>query len=420
MSHIALVFLSRALVLNSKTFSRFDPSRVPSPCFVIDEAVIEDNLKVLKRVQDESGARVLAALKAFSCWSLGPLTASYLSGVCASGLHEARLGKEEYCCNSSSADGGIVDSGVAKGGELHVFSAAYSEKDLREILSIADHVVFNSFSQWQYYQPLLVQAQRQRPQLKYGLRINPEHSEGEVAIYDPCAPGSRLGIPYSQFQGQDLQGISGLHFHTLCEQGLGPLERTLAVIEKKFAHLLPQVQWVNFGGGHHISHPSYDVDGLITLIKNFSSKYDVQVYLEPGEAVAIHSGVLVAEVLDLIWNQCDQAILDTSATCHMPDTLEMPYRAGVFGAGEPDEKAYNYRLGGMTCLAGDVIGDYSFEHPLVPGRRLMFDDMSHYTMVKTTTFNGIGLPAIAIWNSRSDKLRIVKQFGYEDFRSRLS
>ncbi|OMH31875.1 carboxynorspermidine decarboxylase [Motiliproteus sp. MSK22-1] len=399
--------------MNSKTFSRFDPSRVPSPCFVIDEVAVEENLKVLRRVQDDSGARVLAALKAFSCWSLGSLTSRYLSGVCASGLHEARLGKDEYCCNRNAL-------GDEANGELHVFSAAYSEADLREILDIADHVVFNSFSQWQRFQPLLIRAQEKRPQLKYGLRVNPEHSEGEVAIYDPCAPGSRLGIPSSQFQGQDLQGISGLHFHTLCEQGLDPLKRTLAVIEKKFGQLLPEMQWINFGGGHHISHPDYDVEGLIELIKDFSNRYDIQVYLEPGEAVAIHTGVMVAEVLDLIWNQCDQAILDTSATCHMPDTLEMPYRADIFGAGKLDEKAYNYRLGGMTCLAGDVIGDYSFEQPLVPGQRLMFDDMSHYTMVKTTTFNGIGLPAIAIWNSRSDEVRIVKQFGYEDFRSRLS
>lgn len=393
--------------MKSTSFNRFDPHRVPSPCFVIDAAAVEANLRILNRVQTESGAKVLGALKAFSCWSLGPLTAGYLSGVCASGLHEARLGREEYRVDGRDA-------------EVHVFSAAYSEADLREILEIADHLVFNSFSQWRRFKALAASVAARRPNLKFGLRINPEHSEGEVAIYDPCAPGSRLGIPLSQFAGESLEGISGLHFHTLCEQDLAPLARTLAVVEEKFGHLLPQMEWVNFGGGHHISRPDYDVDGLIALIREFSARHGVQVYLEPGEAMAIHTGVLVAEVLDVIHTDRDQAILDTSATCHMPDTLEMPYRADVFGAGQAAEKAHSYRLGGMTCLAGDVIGDYSFDQPLQPGQRLMFDDMSHYTMVKTSTFNGIALPAIAIWNSVTDELRIVRRFGYEDFKTRLS
>ncbi|MEH6629091.1 MAG: carboxynorspermidine decarboxylase, partial [Motiliproteus sp.] len=235
-----------------------------------------------------------------------------------------------------------------------------------------------------------------------------------------CAPGSRLGIPLSQFQDQSLEGISGLHFHTLCEHKFAPLQRTLAVVEEKFGHLLEQMEWVNFGGGHHISHADYDVDGLIALIQDFSQRHQVQVYLEPGEAMAINTGVLVAEVLDVIHTDRDQAILDTSATCHMPDTLEMPYRADIFGAAKPGQKNHSYRLGGMTCLAGDVIGDYSFDLSLQPGQRLMFDDMSHYTMVKTTTFNGIGLPAIAIWNSETDALKVVREFGYEDFKSRLS
>ncbi len=391
--------------MNSKSFFSFDPRRVPSPCFVIDEVAIENNLRILERVQRESGAKVLGALKAFSCWRLGPLTARYLSGTCASGLHEARLGREEY---------------GAGAGEVHVFSAGYSEADLREILRIADHLVFNSFSQWQRFQSLIREAAAQRPQLRFGLRINPEHSEGEVAIYDPCAPGSRLGIPLSQFEGQSLEGISGLHFHTLCEQDLQPLQRTLAAVEKTFGHLIPQMEWINFGGGHHISRPDYDVEGLIRLIRDFRARYDVQVYLEPGEAMAIRSGVLVAEVLDVLHTDRDQAILDTSATCHMPDTLEMPYRADIFGAGQPGEKKHSYRLGGMTCLAGDVIGDYSFDQPLQPGQRLIFDDMSHYTMVKTTTFNGIGLPAIAVWNSETDELQLVREFGYEDFKNRLS
>ncbi|MBG56902.1 MAG: carboxynorspermidine decarboxylase [Porticoccus sp.] len=380
----------------------FDPDRVPSPCFVVDELAVERNLKILHRVQEESGAKVLAALKAFSLWRLAPLVAKYLSGTCASGLHEARLGREEY------------------GGEVHVFSAAYTERDLREILKLADHVVFNSFGQWQRFQPLIQEARIARPHLRFGLRINPQHSEGDVPIYDPCAPCSRLGIPLSQFEGQSLEGITGLHFHTLCEQDVEPLKRTLVAVEEKFGHLLPQMEWVNFGGGHHITEPGYQVDELIELIRDFSARYQVQVFLEPGEAVAIHTGVLVTEVLDLAWNDMAQAILDTSATCHMPDILEMPYRPTVIGAGLPGELAHNYRLGGMTCLAGDVIGDYSFASPLEVGRRLVFDDMSHYTMVKTTTFNGINLPSIALWNPETDQLRVIRQFGYEDFRQRLS
>lgn len=383
-------------------FEGFDASRVSSPCFVVDEVAVERNLKILSQVQEESGAKVLAALKAFSMWNLAPLVSKYLSGTCASGLHEARLGREEY------------------GGEVHAFSAAYSESDLREILDIADHVVFNSFSQWQRFQPLLKTAQQARPQLQFGLRINPQHSEGGVAIYDPCAPCSRLGIPRSQFDGQSLAGITGLHFHTLCEHDVEPLKRTLDVVEAQFGEVLHQMQWVNFGGGHHITRPDYQVNELIELVKAFSQKYNVQVFLEPGEAVAIHTGVLVSEVLDLTWNDMNLAILDTSATCHMPDTLEMPYRADILGAGLPEQYPHIYRLGGMTCLAGDVIGDYSFDQPLEVGQRLIFDDMSHYTMVKTTTFNGINLPAIAIWNSETDKLRLVKEFGYDDFKNRLS
>jgi carboxynorspermidine decarboxylase len=383
-------------------FDTFDPNRAPSPCFVIDKAAVEHNLKILNRVQRESGAKVLAALKAFSCWSLAPLFKQYLSGTCASGLHEARLGREEF------------------GGEVHCYSAGYKKEDLIEILQIADHVVFNSFSQWQRFKTLALDAQKTRPQLKFGLRINPEHSEGDVAIYDPCAPCSRMGVPVAQFEPDLLEGISGLHFHTLCQQDLPPLQRTLVAVEEKFGPYLAQMAWVNFGGGHHISRADYQVDELIQMIKDFSARHQVQVYLEPGEAVAIHSGVLVAEVLDISWNTLNQAILDTSATCHMPDVLEMPYRADILGAGLPDEFAHAYRLGGMTCLAGDVIGDYSFAEPLQVGQRLMFDDMSHYTMVKTTTFNGINLPAIALWDSRTDELQVIREFGYEDFKQRLS
>lgn len=387
---------------NPDVFTRFDAARVPSPCFVIDRAAIEENLKILHRVQRESGAKILAALKAFSCWNLAPLFKQYLSGTCASGLHEARLGREEF------------------GGEVHCYSAGYKEADLIEILKIADHVVFNSFSQWQRFKPLAMEAKAKRPQLHFGIRINPEHSEGDVPIYDPCAPCSRMGVPIAQFRADLLDGITGLHFHTLCQQDLPPLQRTLQAVEEKFGVYLAQLEWVNFGGGHHISRADYQVDELIQVIKDFAARHQVQVYLEPGEAVAIHTGVLVAEVLDLSWNTMEQAILDTSATCHMPDVLEMPYRADILGAALPNQLPFTYRLGGMTCLAGDVIGDYSFAQPLYIGQRLLFDDMAHYTMVKTTTFNGINLPAIAVWDSRTDELQLVKQFGYEDFKQRLS
>jgi carboxynorspermidine decarboxylase len=353
-------------------------------------------------VAEASGARVLSALKAFSMWRLAPLVSSYLSGTCASGLHEARLGRECY------------------GGEVHVFSAAYTRSDLLEILEIADHVVFNSCSQWLRFRDDCLAAQVHRPQLKFGLRINPEHSEGTVAIYDPCAPGSRLGIPLSQLDENTLEHISGLHFHTLCEQDFPPLQRTLAAVEEKFGHLLAQMEWVNFGGGHHITRPDYQVDELIDCVKAFSSEHTVQVYLEPGEAIAIGTGVLVTEVLDLTWNTLNQAILDSSATCHMPDVLEMPYRADIFDAGAAGELQHTYRLGGLTCLAGDVMGDYSFAEPLQVGQRLVFGDMAHYTMVKTSTFNGTKLPAIALWNSSSDTLEVVREFSYEDFKERLS
>jgi len=394
-------------IINSKTFNKFDPSRVPSPCFVVDEVALENNLKLLQQVQQQSGAKILLALKAFSMFSLAPLIRQYLQGTCASGLYEARLGREEF-----SASEGIC--------EVHTFSAAYTESDLKEILKITDHLVFNSFGQWQRFQPLLQAAKFKRPGLEFGLRVNPLHSEGTEPIYDPCASGSRLGIPFTEFKQQSLVGISGIHFHTLCEQAFEPLARTLDVIERQFVDILPTLKWVNFGGGHHITKPGYNINGLIERIKHFQKKYNLQVYLEPGEAIAIHTGVLVSEVLDLTHNAMDLAILDTSATCHMPDTIEMPYRAEVLGASEANKLPYTYRLGGQTCLAGDVMGDYSFKRPLVIGQRLMFDDMSHYTMVKTTTFNGIGLPAIAVWNSETDDLRIVKEFYYQDFKMRLS
>ena len=388
--------------MGRERFGRLDASRLPSPCFVVDEVAVEENLKLLERVQQESGAKVLLALKAFSMWSLGPLVAKHLSGTCASGLHEARLGREFF------------------GGEVHTYSTAYTESDLREVLKISNHVVFNTPAQWKRFRKISREQQQANPRLEFGLRVNPEHSEGAVALYDPCARFSRLGTPRAGIRPGDLEGISGLHFHALCEQDFPPLERTLAAFEEKFGDLLQGMRWANFGGGHHITRPGYQVDALISLVKAFSRRRKLQVYLEPGEAIAYRAGVLVAEVLDVMQNGMPIAILDTSATCHMPDVLEMPYRPAILGAGEPGEKPHTYRLGGQSCLAGDVIGDFSFERPLEVGQRLVFEDMAYYSMVKTTTFNGVRLPSIAIWNSGSDALRVVRDFGYEDFKGRLS
>lgn len=383
-------------------FSRLDLSRLPSPCWVVDEVAVQRNLDILHDVGVKSGAKVLAALKAFSMFELAPLYQDRVWGTCSSGLHEALLAQEFYL------------------GEIHVFSAAYSQADLEQILEIADHVVFNSVQQWRRFKPLCQAAQARRTHLSIGLRVNPEHSEGDVPLYDPCAPGSRLGIPRNQLQAEDFEGVSGLHFHTLCEHPFEPLARTVAAFEQRFGDLLSQLDWVNFGGGHHITAEGYDREGLINLIQNFSTQHQVQVYLEPGEAVAIGTGVLISEVLDVTYTDRPQAILDTSATCHMPDTLEMPYRALISGSGEANELAHTYRLGGLTCLAGDVMGDYSFANPLEVGQRLIFEDMSHYTMVKTSTFNGTKLPAIAVWNSETNALRVAKTFDYQDFRNRLS
>lgn len=383
-------------------FRRLDPSRVPSPCFVVDEAALEENLRILDRVQRESGARVLLALKAFAMFALAPLISRYLAGICASGLFEARLGRERF------------------GGEVHTYSPAFSEAELRQILEISDFVVFNSLSQWERFRPLVRNAQAGRPDLSLGLRINPEHSEGWNQLYDPCVPFSRLGVTAGRLDGESLEGISGLHFHSLCEQDLPPLVRTLAAVEERFGYWLDGMRWLNLGGGHQITRPGYDVDGLISLIRNLTERYGLQVYLEPGEAIALDAGVLVTEVLDLTTNGMDLAILDTSAACHMPDVLEEPYRPDLLGAGSAGERSLTYRLAGKTCLSGDVIGDYSFDRPLAVGDRLLFEDMAIYTMVKTTTFNGIPLPSIGLWNSETDELRIIREPRYSDFRDRLS
>ncbi len=377
-----------------------DLGGVKTPGFVVFEEALEHNLAILQTVMDRTGARILLAMKSFSMFHSFPLLSRTLKGTCASGPHEAMLGRECFP------------------GEVHAFAAGFSEEDIRETAAVCDHLVFNSISQWRRFGKL---AQEINPGLEFGLRCNPEHRETEVEIYDPCAAGSRLGIVRAEFTEEALAGISGLHFHTLCQKNSDALERTLAVFEDKFGQFLPQMSWVNFGGGHHITRKDYDVDRLVRLINGFKGRYPhLTVYLEPGEAVALNAGVLVASVLDITSNHgVANAILDTSATCHMPDVLEMPYRPEIIGAGEPGEKAHTYQLGGLSCLAGDILGRYSFDQPLEYGDRLIFLDMAIYSMVKTNTFNGVKLPSI--YYARKDgAVELVRQFGYADFKGRLS
>ncbi|MBU1641142.1 MAG: carboxynorspermidine decarboxylase [Proteobacteria bacterium] len=370
---------------------------VPSPCFVLEEERLLANLEILADVQAQSGAKILLALKAFAMFSVFDQVGDYLFGAAASGLNEARLAWEEM------------------GKEVHTFCPAIKEHDFATLAQLSDHLIFNSFSQWQRFRNQAADY----PHTKFGMRINPEHSEGAVAIYDPCAPGSRLGVTLAEFKVDELAGLSGLHFHTLCEQEFAPLARTVAAFEEHFGPFMAGMEWLNFGGGHHITKPGYDVAGLVKLLIEVRDRYGVQLYLEPGEAISYQTGTLVGEVVDLVRNGMDIAILDVSAATHMPDVLEMPYRAEIVGAGLPGAKAHTYRLGGPSCLAGDVIGDYSFAAPLTIGQRLVFTDMIHYTMVKTNTFNGVGLPSIAIWR-KNGELQLVKEFGYEDFKGRLS
>ncbi len=375
-------------------FRDFDLGRVPSPCFVVDAAAIERNLHMLADVSERSGARILAALKAFSMFELAPLLRQYLSGTCASGVYEARLAREEY------------------GGEVTTFSAAYKDSDMDEIIALSDHVIFNSPTQKARFAARCKSAGKE-----VGLRINPEHSEGNIAKYNPCAPCSRLGVPISQLTADAMEGVEGIHMHTLCEQGFEPLARTWAAAEPGLAPWLGQIKWLNLGGGHHITRADYNREGLIDFVRDIRARYGVEVYLEPGEAVALDAGILVGEILDLSHNGMDLAISDISATCHMPDVIDAPYRPEMLH--EPEEGPL-YRIGGPSCLTGDVIGDYRFATPLKIGQRFAFLDQAHYSMVKTNTFNGVPLPTIALWDSRSDALRIVREFGYDDFKERLS
>lgn len=369
-----------------------------TPYFVVDEARLKHNLTILQQVAKESGARILLAQKAFSMFACYPLIASYLSGTTASGLYEARLGKEKF------------------GGETHVFAPAYREDEFIELLSYADHLVFNSPEQVARFGPRAKAAGK-----SIGLRVNPECSTQEGhAIYDPCAPGSRLGTTLSQFDPSQLSLLDGLHFHTLCEQNSDALETTLQAFEEKFGAYLPGLSWLNLGGGHHITRPDYDRDTLIRLVRHLRDTYGVTVYLEPGEAVVYYAGDLISRVLAIVPNgDVQNVILDTSAACHMPDVLEMPYRPPVQNAGEPGEKPYVYRLTGPTCLAGDIIGDYSFDTPLREGDTVTFQDMALYTMVKTNTFNGQRLPDIR-FQRENGPCELIRSFSYEDFAMRLS
>ncbi len=365
-----------------------------TPAYVLDESRLVQNLGILRGVQERTGCKILLAQKAFSMFAVYPTCAEYLAGTTASGLFEARLGKEEFP------------------GEVHVFEPAYKEDEFGELLGYADHIYFNSMNQLRKFRGKCAGK-------SIGLRLNPECSTQEEPIYDPCAPGSRLGVTLANLDPDELDGVDGFHFHTLCEQGADALEITLKAIHEKFGAILHKAKWVNLGGGHHITKPGYDIALLERLIGEVQQTYGVEVYLEPGEAIALNAGYLVTEIMDIVHNSLDIAILDASAACHMPDVLEMPYRPPLYESGLADEKAHTYRLSSRTCLAGDIIGDYSFDKPLAIGDRLCFEDMAIYSMCKNNTFNGMPLPDIGILRT-DGTYEIVKRFGYSDFKERLS
>ena len=375
---------------------KLDINSLPTPCYVVDEERIVRNLEILNNVEKRTGCKILLAQKAFSCYHIYPKIREYVSGTACSGLYEARLGYEEM------------------GGENHVFSAAYRENEIDEMISYCGHIIFNSFSQLDKYRDRVLKAGR-----KIGLRVNPECSTQEGhEIYDPCSPKSRLGITNVNFDRNDLRGVSGLHFHTLCEQNSDALAETLDAVEQKFGDVLSSLEWINFGGGHHITRDDYDIPLLEKCIRRMQDKYGLEVFLEPGEAFALNAGYLVTEILDITRNDMPIAILDTSAACHMPDVLEMPYRPPLFGSGEAGSLEYTYRLGSQTCLAGDVIGEYSFDKPLEVGGRLVFGDMAIYSMVKNNTFNGMHLPSILLLK-KDGMTETLRSFSYEDFKCRL-
>ena len=366
---------------------------LPTPVYAIDEDKLKKNLEILKGVEQRTGCKILLAQKAFSCFYFYPLISQYLSGTTASGLYEAKLSGEHFCK------------------ENHIFCPAYTDGEFDEIASLCDHIVFNSFSQLKKFAPRAKNA-------SVGLRINPEFSTQGGGIYDPCAPFSRLGVTKEQFDEKLLDGVEGFHIHTLCEQGAEDLAATVIAFENDFGKYFKHLKWLNLGGGHHITKEGYNIALLEKTVTALSQKYGLQIYLEPGEAVALNAGYLYTRVLETVKNGMDIALLDCSAECHMPDVLEMPYRPPLIGAGQPNEKKYTYRLSSRTCLAGDVVGDYSFDKPLKEGDIFAFGDMAIYTMVKNNTFNGMPLPSIAV--KRGENYEIIKSFGYTDFKGRLS
>jgi carboxynorspermidine decarboxylase len=380
------------------------PKELETPYYLCEEELLERNLKILDYVQKESGAKIILALKGFAMWSTFDLVAKYLKGCTASGLYEAKLAREEFCRHNPHA-------------EVHTYSPAFKEDEIEEIASISDHIVFNSPNQLNRF---ICKIKEINPKIEVSLRVNPEVSSSPVDIYNPCGLYSRLGTTAANIDKKALKQVDGLNFHALCEQNVDALEEVLESFEEKFAQFLPNLKYVNFGGGHHITKKDYNIEKLIWIIKEFKKKYgNIDVYLEPGEAVGWESGYLAATVLDTFKNGMEIAILDTSAEAHMPDTLAMPYRAEVRGAAEAGKKKYTYRLGGNSCLAGDIMGDYSFDEPLKVGDTIIFEDQIHYTFVKNTTFNGIKLPSLAI-KRKNGEIELIRKFGYEDYKNRLS
>jgi carboxynorspermidine decarboxylase len=381
-----------------KDFPREITDRAETPCYLISEDVIRRNCEILDSVQKRTGAKIMLALKAFALPKVFPLISSYLHGVCASGPIEAQLGYEEFKR------------------ETHTYSPAFTDSQMERTIKFSDHIVFNSISQWHLHRDKIKAGGKH---IEIGLRVNPGHAEVEVELYNPCLPGSRFGVNPQDLEGVDLTGIDGLHFHAMCEQNSDVLERVLASFEKRFGHLIPQMKWINFGGGHHITREDYDLDLLCRLINDFRKKYNnIQVYLEPGEAVVLNAGVFVTSVLDTIHNGMDIAVCDCSAETHMPDVLAMPYRPKLIG--EPKNGKYTYRLGGISCLSGDVIGDYKFNEPLKRGDRLVFTDMALYSFVKNTNFNGVELPSLITFSLEKGTFEVVRKFGYEDYKNRIS
>jgi len=389
--------------MNGRLECAFEPDSISTPAFVVDEGLLKHNLAILADIKEQTGCKILLALKCFAMFSVFPLLKNVLDGICASSPHEARLGREEF------------------GREVHSFAAAYSKNDILDLSETSDHLVFNSFNQLEKFGNIAQEIASSRGRhLQFGLRINPEHSEGAVPLYDPCASGSRLGVRKVDFPQNNLDQVSGLHWHNLCEQDADCLERTIGAVEKSFGPYLQQMEYINFGGGHHITRSGYNNKLLVELINKFQDRWATQVYLEPGEAVALNCGYLVVTVLDIISADIDIAIIDSSVPCHMPDVIEMPYRPHIIGSGEVGDKNHSYRIGGISCLAGDVAGEYSFEKRLQVGDKLVFTDMAIYTMVKTNSFNGVQLPSILLYHPEHDEMETIREFGYSDFKTRLS